>query len=329
MRGLVGLAVFIAALLGCTDNTATRDGGGGGGGDGGGGSGGGGGDHGPRPIPPPTFLPELPERLVALGDLHGDGAAMMRALALAGVIDAEGTWIGGETVVVQTGDQLDRGDDDRAILDYLETLADQAWQAGGAVYVLNGNHETLNVELYFDYVTPGAFGAFDELDPGGSDPLLDQFPAEQRGRAAAFRPGGVYAELLAGHNSMMQIGDTVFVHGGVLPAHLDHGLEGMNDSIRRWMRGEITTGHEDAIGGDGPLWVRDYSDGPDEAACTMLDEVLTALGASRMVVGHTVQDSINPDCGGKVWRIDVGMSAYYGGVASVLEIAAGQTTVLD
>jgi hypothetical protein len=56
--------------------------------------------------------------------------------------------------------------------------------------------------------------------------------------------------------------------------------------------------------------------------------VLGALGAKRMVVGHTVQQrGITDACEGTLWRIDVGLAAYYGGPIEVLEIA-GEPRVL-
>ena len=48
-----------------------------------------------------------------------------------------------------------------------------------------------------------------------------------------------------------------------------------------------------------------------------------------MVVAHTVQDSINPACGERVWRVDVGMAAHYGGTPQVLEILDGVLTVIE
>ncbi len=62
-----------------------------------------------RPIPPATFVDE-PVRLVAMGDVHGVYLATVEALKVAGAIDDSLSWAGGEMVLVQTGDQLDRGD---------------------------------------------------------------------------------------------------------------------------------------------------------------------------------------------------------------------------
>jgi hypothetical protein len=49
-----------------------------------------------------------------------------------------------------------------------------------------------------------------------------------------------------------------------------------------------------------------------------------------LVVAHTVHlEGITSACNGKVWRVDVGMSAYYGGVPSVLKISDGQIEILN
>jgi len=61
----------------------------------------------------------------------------------------------------------------------------------------------------------------------------------------------------------------------------------------------------------------------------VLSRALGALGARRMVVGHTVQKGgITSACGDRVWRIDVGMSAYYGGRPEALEIAGESIRIL-
>ncbi len=72
---------------------------------------------------------------------------------------------------------------------------------------------------------------------------------------------------------------------------------------------------------DGPVWTRRYSADPGPADCAVLSQVLAALGSQRMVVGHTPQRSgITSACAARVWRIDVGMSKFYGGPVEVLEI---------
>lgn len=94
-------------------------------------------------------------RIVAIGDVHGDLQATRAALRLAGAIDEQDHWVGGNLTVVQTGDQLDRGEDEQAILDLFDALGEEAAAAGGAFYPLLGNHELMNAKGDLRYVTEG------------------------------------------------------------------------------------------------------------------------------------------------------------------------------
>jgi len=285
--------------------------------------------------PPPAASPgaaplrlPAPARLVAIGDVHGDLAATREALRIAGAIDASDRWIGGDLVVVQTGDQLDRGDDERAILDLLDRLRGEAAAAGGALHVLNGNHELMNVAGDLRYVTAAGFLDFQDvpgLDLAGAQ--AQNVPAQARARFMAFAPGGPYARRLADRNVVQIVGDTVFVHGGVLPEHVRYGLDRMNREVQAWLRGEAEVPTQVALDDQSPVWTRTYSDAPSEAACRTLGEALDAIPARRMVVGHTVhKEGITSACDGKVWMVDVGMAAYYGGRPEVLEIVGDQAT---
>lgn len=275
-------------------------------------------------------------RIVAIGDVHGDLAATRAALRLAGAIDADDHWIGGDLVVVQTGDQLDRGDDEQAIVDLFERLATEAEAAGGAVHALNGNHEFMNVVGDLRYVTPGGFADFaDVADLRLDDPRLAEVPQAMRPRYAAFAPGGPYARVLSRRNTVVIVGDTVFVHGGVLPRHVPDGvrsLERLNADARAWLKDGKTgadTIAQAVMAPDGVVWTRAYSDGEDAAACEQLQQALAKLGAARMVVGHTVQsEGITSACDDRVWRIDVGMAAHYGGRPAVLSIEGASVRAL-
>ncbi len=249
--------------------------------------------------------------ILALGDLHGDLDATRRALRLAGAIDAKDHWAGERMVVVQVGDQIDRGDDDREVLDLTERLHTEAAQAGGAFLSLSGNHELMNVALDFRYVTPGGFAAF----------------VDARGRGAAFQPGGPYARMLADRPLAARVGSSLFVHGGILPKHVSYGLERLHGEVRDWLLGKRKDPPALAGAEDSPVWTRLY--GTEAADCAALDSALDALGAKRMIVGHTVQPGgISRGCDGKLWRIDVGMSKYYGGPVQVLKIEGDSVSVL-
>jgi hypothetical protein len=273
-------------------------------------------------ITPPTRIP-APARIVAVGDLHGDLDATRAALRVGGVLDEKDHWSGGAAMLVQTGDQLDRGDGERAILDLLERLGAEAKAAGGSVIVLNGNHEVMNVQGDFRYVTDGGFKDFASV-PGldMTDLRLLKVPDPAKARAAAFLPGGPYAKKLAKRGIVAVVGDTVFLHGGLLPKHVQYGIDRMNREVSAWMDGTARDLPALVIGEDGPIWLRRYSAAADAEDCRVLKETLAMIPAKRMVVGHTVQrDGISPACGETVWRIDVGLAKVYGGKPQVLEIA--------
>jgi len=104
------------------------------------------------------------EKIVAVGDLHGDYKSFIKILKGTGLIDKELHWIGGKTHLVQIGDVMDRGPDAKKIFDLLMRLEKEAEEAGGKVHALLGNHEEMNIaDLVFDreeYVTVEQFVSF-------------------------------------------------------------------------------------------------------------------------------------------------------------------------
>ena len=104
------------------------------------------------------------QRIVAFGDVHGDLPALQKFLTAAKVVDPANTtkWTGGDTILVQTGDILDRGAKELECFRTLCTLARQAEEVGGKVYVLYGNHESLNAAGLFQYADPEGNIEFEE-----------------------------------------------------------------------------------------------------------------------------------------------------------------------
>jgi hypothetical protein len=277
---------------------------------------------------PPLHFPAAP-RIVAIGDLHGDLNATRAAFRLAGAIDESDHWIGGNLVVVQTGDVLDRGGDEQAILDLFARLELEAERAGGALHALNGNHELMNVSLDLRYVTDEGYEDFeDAVEFDESDSTLVIYEPNQRARIAALRPGGRYARLMSRRNVFTIIGENLFIHGGVLPRHVDYGLDRMNQEARDWLRDEGPKPYW--VGGsESPEWSRHFSNDPDEEDLALLEEVLERLNVKRMIVGHTVyREGITALLDGRVWCIDVGLAAHYGGPTQVLEIRGDEIRVL-
>jgi len=138
-------------------------------------------------------------------------------------------------------------------------------------------------------------------------------------------PGGFYSAQIAEFPAVLRFGRTIFVHGGVTPIWAEYGIDRINDEVGRWFAGEIdqpapALGRGPRNFDDNVMMNRHFSEDVGVEECAMLNKSLQILGAERMIVAHTVQESITSYCNGAVWAIDVGMSRYYGGEVEVLEI---------
>ena len=270
---------------------------------------------------PPEQLVSGSTRVVAVGDVHGDIEVLVRTLLMAELIDEQLQWAGGDATLVQLGDVLDRGDSERECWDLLQRLKSDASRAGGRVICMIGNHEAMNV--LGDSRPAGV------IHPNGETSFGPD-------REDAWRQGGPLAKELAECPVIAIIGDSVFVHGG-LPLDITRdGIERINQQMRRFLldpnvHAENTKAiYECSVD---PLWDRRLSSPPgrepshgDEIA---LRASLKRLGVARVVVGHTVQSTINSACGGAVWRCDTGMSRWVRtGPVEALEIIPSGVRVL-
>lgn len=280
----------------------------------------------PKPSTGPPVYVQASGRIIAIGDVHGDLQKALSCLEMAGVLAEDGghiKWVGGDTTVVQLGDVLDRGDCEIGSVLLLRELDRQARQEGGAVYMLNGNHESLNVAGDFRYVTPGAFfesaraAGLSEADIAGGDQRRIL-----QARWYLYQPGGAMARELAKNPTVLVVNNLVFAHGGLLPHHLKYGLQRINDEVHEWMCGSLRPDGSQAsppfpaMGDSNSVqWNRTFgkervSEYERMHMNMQLRSTLEQLNARAMVVGHTPQmGGVNCECDGRIWRVDAGMSS--------------------
>ncbi|KAL0298093.1 UNVERIFIED_CONTAM: Shewanella-like protein phosphatase 1 [Sesamum calycinum] len=257
---------------------------------------------------PPTFVTAPGCRIVAIGDLHGDLDKARCALQMAGVLSSDGRdlWVGGQTVLVQLGDILDRGDNEIAILSLLKSLDIQAKANGGAVFQVNGNHETMNVEGDFRYVDQGAF---DECAD-----FLEHLEICNHNWEEAF-----ISWVGVSERSKKSI---------ICSAAVEYGIERINREVSYWMKG---LAWKMII--QKSLLLPPRVKNPELCLLSdpsILQETLQALGAKGMVVGHTPQATgVNCEFNCRIWRIDVGMSrGVLDSRPEVLEIREGRARAI-
>jgi hypothetical protein len=251
-----------------------------------------------------------PQRIIAIGDLHGDFDNTVRTLRMAQVINNKNEWICEKTILVQTGDIVDRGDDTLKIYKFFQNLTIQASKCGGQLIQLLGNHEIMNLQGDLRYVTPGDITLF-----GG----IDQ-------RNYQWTEGWVY-QYLKNLGISAKVGSTVFFHGGCTVKFAKLGIDKLNSMSKRIIEGE--SDDYDLFGIYGPLWYRGYALDPDYI-CKDLKRALEFLNATKMVVGHTTQPGglILERCNNTFFVIDVGISRAYGGYLAALEIEDDKVTAI-
>ena len=124
-------------------------------------------------------------RIVAVGDVHGAFDEMVSILQRAGLIDAEHHWIGGDSVLVQTGDLVDRGPKSCAVMDLVMALEKEASQQKGRVVALLGNHELMILYGDLRYVVAQDYASFvDEKSEKRRQDAYRVFMEVSRRRAA-------------------------------------------------------------------------------------------------------------------------------------------------
>ena len=183
-------------------------------------------------------------RLIVIGDVHGDIERLLKMLQKINIFSESLEWIAEpkDTIVIQLGDQIDslsrRVDNDiekanwekyadvevLELMDKLDLIAQNASNGKGRVLSLIGNHEIMNTQHIFNYVSPTSMNI-----TGGENE-----------RAKLFTPGNKYATILSRRNIVSKIGPFLFCHGGILPQHLEcvyNNFDTINKCMQKYLRG--------------------------------------------------------------------------------------------
>ena len=277
-------------------------------------------------------------RIIVLGDIHGDLQLMRKLLVIGKVVRFNGDdmeWIGGDTVVVQVGDQIDNcrpysinslecdkkgatlndSDDDIAIMKLFTELHTMAAKYGGSVISLLGNHELMN-----------AFGNLNYVSYAGR---------QNSKRTELFKPGNEMAVFMGCTRvSCIIIGSNLFVHAGMIDTILNKlGVKNQDDlvdvdsKVRLWLLGLINkeyVGHIVNSSDISMFWNRilgiiPHNISNENPECIKyISQVVKILKIDRILVGHTPQSfqnnhGISGICNNSLWRVDVGSSAAFHG----------------
>jgi hypothetical protein len=254
----------------------------------------------------------IPDRLVVIGDIHGDIKRLKNILIDAKIINNNIEWIAQpqNTIVIQMGDQIDslnRVEDndweiieDIEVLKFTELLDKIASAKGGKVISIIGNHEFMNILGNYTYVSKKSI------------------ENNEKRRRELFKPGGKLSVLLSNRPIIVKIGGFLFCHAGLKVSHL-FILQKYNKDIfylnSLWQKFALTTNidnKEDSdifskiiLDDDGILWTRNL-DTRDE-----LNILLNSLNCNYMFIGHNVVDTVK-FVNNNLWLTDTGISRAFG-----------------
>ena len=305
------------------------------------------------------------ERVVAVGDIHGAFDDFVAILRAAQVIDNRNRWSGRRTLLVQTGDILDRGPDSRKAIDLLRRLERDAQRAGGRVVSLLGNHELMRVISDWRYVSAGEIDAFRNGDSAQfreqvltalSEQAAQKAKAEGREHDAAayreqflkevplgmielrqaFGPQGEYGRWLRERPAVARINGVLFLHGGISPETAPLGCDGINAAVAKELAALPPPEQAATLlsaSETGPLWYRGLALQTEEEVAPILPTILEQMKARAIVVGHStvLPGRIVARLDGRIILIDTGMVGgefYKGGVPSALEWSGSTLTAI-
>ncbi|MXW67439.1 MAG: hypothetical protein F4Z72_10630 [Gemmatimonadales bacterium] len=264
---------------------------------------------------PPTPEVDLAghDSVFVFGDVHGEFDRVISLLGLAGLIDEELRWTGGDAAVAFLGDLFDRGNDVTRLLWFVYGLEREAMAAGGRIVTLLGNHEAMVLTGDLRYVAPKE-QTIGELHGMSYETLFDP-ETSVLGSWIAAKPG------------LVRLEDLLFAHGGVSPAYVDSSLEEYQDTLETFIAEPLFTRWRDEaflreyaretrldtaqiyrrydffFGPESVLWYRDLV--LTDTLGGHLDAVLERFGARIHVVGHTPVRTIRESYGGKLIAADL------------------------
>ncbi len=267
----------------------------------------------------PAQYPTTP-RIVAVSDIHGQYGLLVKLLRAHHVIDNDDHWSLGTATLVVAGDVFDRGPQVTEAFWLLYSLQQQAAAAGGAVHFVLGNHETMVLYDDLRYVNPKYLKSAQLL--GRSYPAL-------------YGADSVIGQWLRTRPVMLQIGDTLFLHGGIAPQNLDlvRGLDATNTLYQASVglpKDQVKAAPDTARLFDGktsPIWFRGYFDGQMDT--DQVDTLLKDLDLKRIVVGHTSMPHVSSFHGGRIIAIDSSIKNGENGELLFIEDGAVSRGLLD
>lgn len=235
------------------------------------------------------------DQMLVLSDIEGNFEAFKIILQNAGVINAAFNWTYGKGRLVLVGDFFDRGLNVTEVLWLIYKLEAEAEEAGGKVHYILGNHEAMNLCGEYGYVR---------------NKYLENAQLIGEEYNLWFDNNSELGRWLRTKNAVEKIGDYAFCHAGVSPklAKTTLSLSDINDIARKHIGtayGEISDSLAQYVYNPnyGILWYRDAA--KNKITIDEMDAALAFVGATRIVVGHTLVPEVTALYDGRLICVDL------------------------
>jgi hypothetical protein len=242
---------------------------------------------------PAVVQVDTPEDIFAIGDPHGDPERLAGALAAAKLIDGatitpnRAKWAGGRSVLVVTGDLIDKWTKSLEVIALLRGLQSDAATQGGQVIITMGNHEA---EFLADPLGKKTKEFSSQLQAAGIDPI-----------EVANCVGDV-GQFLCGLPISARVNDWFFSYGGntnnrtiaELAADIEAGFGTQRFATKELVGDESIL--EARLNDDGPAGLPWFHAGKSHTdPQKLLAEYARKLGVRHLVQGHQPEKVKFPD----------------------------------
>ena len=231
--------------------------------------------------------------IFAIGDPHGDPDRLAKVLAGAKLIDNASTppdqvkWAGGRSILVVTGDLIDKWKDSIGVITLLRTLQSDAPARGGRVIITMGNHEA---EFLADPLGDKTSEFSSELKAAGQKP-------EDVGNCS-----GDIGQFLCGLPIAARVNEWFFSHAGntnnrtikQLNADIEAGFAKDGFATKELVgKNSILEARLNKKGPNGLPWFQDGKTSTDPQK--LLAKYVATLGVKHLVQGHQYNAVKFPD----------------------------------
>jgi hypothetical protein len=203
----------------------------------------------------------------------------------ASLVDKNGHWSGGDAVLIQTGDAVDRGPNSLEIIEDLMRLQKEAARAHGQLIAMIGNHEVMNLTGDLRYVSAADYAgyadrrselrrenvynsnkteietSYRQKDPQMSGDAIkkawfETFPLGRIEHQIAWSDQGNIGRWVVKNPVVVLLDGTLFVHGGISPAYIELTVPEINARAAAALTARSTDPTAITNDENGPLWYR-------------------------------------------------------------------------